>query len=932
MRKKALRAAACLICAVLVLSQGVFVRAVGYDGVMPAASALLVEADTGSVLYEKAADARVYPASTTKILTALVVLEHTGDIHETVTVDGSVLSGIVEGDDSTLEPMLRDGEHITVEQLLYGLLLVSGNDCAMALARHVGGSTDAFVSMMNEKAAALGMADSHFQNPHGVQDDEHYTTARDMARLARAALDTSAFMDIVSTDRYIIPATDMSGERQLLTSDRFLAEREDMPGTACPWVTGMKTGYTPTAGGCLVTSAERDGRRLLCLIYGDESDGQRDRWFLTKALLEYGFEELGPAVPEQSVEEETEPAEEIEAAPARWKQTVAVILGMLLLVLAAAYLLLSLRSMRNARRRSRERGRRAAPRKKSLLPMLAPTMVLVLLAGIAFIRAGIVKRQIAAFEEAEAAEALALAEEEARAYALAHTFAPVMGETADPSRWGVRWEISENGQTVSAFRRSDGISFGDGGDYFALPGVASFRGGNYRDGGSYGTAEIRNGDIAVQWTADTGSLTASESTWTGSGWTGQPLIVQWDAGTRAVMDLYPDKKTKDGLVEVVYATLDGHVYFLDLDDGSYTRDPIMLNMPFKGSGALDPRGYPLLYVGAGDSMPDGRRARMFVVSLIDGSVLYESGYDDGFALRQDHDRWCAFDSSPLVDAETDTLIWPGENGVLYTIKLNTRYDKNAGTVSVSPEEPVRARYTSDRSNGETYWYGMESSAVIVGRYLYVSENGGLFFCVDLDSMELVWTQDTLDDSNSTPVFEPDGDNHGYIYTAPSLHWTAEENSGSVNIYKLDAVTGDVVWSRSYDCYTVDGVSGGVQSSPVLGREGSSIDGLVIYGVSRSPWMENGLLVALDTATGCEVWRLEMDHYAWSSPAALYDGAGNARLVLCDSAGAAFLIDAASGQILSSEDLGSLVEASPAAYGDTLVVGTRGQKIVGLRVS
>ena len=180
------------------------------------------------------------------------------------------------------------------------------------------------------------------------------------------------------------------------------------------------------------------------------------------------------------------------------------------------------------------------------------------------------------------------------------------------------------------------------------------------------------------------------------------------------MNLFPEKKAKENLVEVIYATLDGNIYFYDLDDGSFTRNSINVGMNFKGAGALDPRGYPLMYVGSGDSI-GSKVPRMYVISLIDGSILYERSGNDAFSQRD----WTAFDSSPLVDKETDTLIWPGENGILYTIKLNTVYDQSAGTITVAPEEIVKTRYSTDRSNKNTYWVGYEPSAVIVDRYLYI---------------------------------------------------------------------------------------------------------------------------------------------------------------------------------------------------------------------
>ncbi|MBQ3529121.1 MAG: pyrrolo-quinoline quinone [Oscillospiraceae bacterium] len=502
------------------------------------------------------------------------------------------------------------------------------------------------------------------------------------------------------------------------------------------------------------------------------------------------------------------------------------------------------------------------------------------------------------------------------------TFTPQLSNTSDPEKWGINWEIISNGTIVDSYKQEQSISFGKPEDYFALPGIATFRGNNFRNSAVYGTADVALRTLSKKWEKNNvGSLNG----WPGCGWTGQPLMAKWDAETKAIMNLYPEKKNKENLVEVIYATLDGNIYFYDLEDGTFTRDSINVGMNFKGAGALDPRGYPLMYVGSGDSI-GSKVPKMYVISLIDGKVLYERSGSDAFSQRD----WTAFDSSPLVDKETDTLIWPGENGILYTIKLNTAYDKTAGTLTVAPEELVKTRYSTDRSNKSTYWVGYEPSAVIVDRYLYISENGGMFFCIDLDTMSLVWAQDTRDDSNSTPVFEWNGLDGGYIYTAPSLHWTASGNKGYICIYKLDAKTGEIVWEQKFDCYTVSGVSGGVQSSPLLGKPGTELEGLIIYTVARTPNEWNGEMVAVDTQTGEIVWKKSMDNYTWSSPVAVYDKEGKAYIIVGDSLGIMKMYDS-KGNVLSTVELGTNIEASPAVFDNTLVVGTRGGVVFGIEI-
>lgn len=492
------------------------------------------------------------------------------------------------------------------------------------------------------------------------------------------------------------------------------------------------------------------------------------------------------------------------------------------------------------------------------------------------------------------------------------SFSPAKTEKTDPDNFGITWEIIANDEIVDSFTREDPIDFELDSEYFALPGIATFRGNALRDNPTYGTQTITEEKLTSIWSHPIGSLDGHG----GCCWTGQPLIVQWDEETKQIMNLYTSKKNKENLVEVIYATLDGMVHFYDLDDGTQTRDPINVGMNFKGAGSLDPRGYPLLYVGSGYNT-HGKAARMFIISLIDGKILFEGGNNDSYALR----NWTAFDSSPLVDAETDTLIWPGESGILYTYKLNTQYDPTTGTISIDPEATARIRYTSDYSQSGRY-LGMESSASIVGSYLYISENSGLVFCMDLNTMELIWAQDTLDDSNSSPVFEWGDDGSGAIYTAPSLHWTATNNKGSVSIYKLDAQSGEILWTYEKDCVRDSNISGGMQATPVLGRKGTSIEGMVIYNIACTPSFYKGVITALDTETGEVIWEVSTGNYAWSSPVPLYTASGKAYIFFVNASGRAQLLDAETGKTIDSLVLTGTTEASPVVFNNKIVIGTR----------
>ena len=226
---------------------------------------------------------------------------------------------------------------------------------------------------------------------------------------------------------------------------------------------------------------------------------------------------------------------------------------------------------------------------------------------------------------------------------------------------------------------------------------------------------------------------------------------------------------------------------------------------------------------------------------------------------------------------------------------------------------------------------MESSAVAWKGYLYIVDNCADLLCIDLNTLEIIWMQDMKDDSNATPVLDiVEEDQTAYLYVAPSLHFTRDKNSeGEVPIMKVNAATGEVIWQREYLCSTVDGVSGGVQATALVGQ--NNLSDLVYFVIARTGGKDKGKIVALDKETGSEVWYCDMEHYSWSSPIALYDAEGNGYVILCDSDGNMFLLDGLTGECYSSVNLGNNIEASPAAFENTIVVGTRGQRIYGITV-
>ncbi len=254
----------CLICTFLIIFS-LATPAFAYNPSafqITAESAIMASLDTGDIVYQKDAHTKRYPASLTKIMTALIMLEMTKDLdNEIITVSDYAVKSLL-GTDSSVGG-LKIGEQITAKQMLYYLLMVSANDGAMAIAEHYGKTIDGFITMMNQKAQELGMENTHYMNPHGLHHEEHYTTAYDMVLLTKAALKYNVFKEVVSATRYNMPATNMSDKKLLVTTNML----QD-PSTVYfyKYASGVKTGYTDEAGRCLVSTAEKNGYSYIVVL------------------------------------------------------------------------------------------------------------------------------------------------------------------------------------------------------------------------------------------------------------------------------------------------------------------------------------------------------------------------------------------------------------------------------------------------------------------------------------------------------------------------------------------------------------------------------------------------------------------------------------------------------------------------------------------
>lgn len=248
-------------------------------------SAILIDAKTGDILYEKNSETKMYPASITKIMTAILGIE-SGDLNRTVTMSKNAVMSLEPGSSNA---GLVEGEELTMENLLYSLLLWSANESANGIAEEVSGSTEDFAKLMTKKAKEIGAKNTNFVNANGLHNDNHYTTAHDMAMIAKYAMTIPKFREIVSTVQYQLPSTNKNQNKKELVNGNKLIRSDSK--YYYENAIGIKTGYTVKAGPTLVSSAKKDGMELIAVVLNSPIDGLDYYSFIdSKKLFEYGFE------------------------------------------------------------------------------------------------------------------------------------------------------------------------------------------------------------------------------------------------------------------------------------------------------------------------------------------------------------------------------------------------------------------------------------------------------------------------------------------------------------------------------------------------------------------------------------------------------------------------------------------------------------------
>ena len=509
--------------------------------------------------------------------------------------------------------------------------------------------------------------------------------------------------------------------------------------------------------------------------------------------------------------------------------------------------------------------------------------------------------------------------EPASEYSTLHA-APSEANLPTAAKWKYQYGIYTNGVRADKYASDAPVLFAEGDRYTDLEGVITFRGDNFRQNGAYGSANLSRNEFRSVWKLKIGQIDSGYTVWNGVGWTGQPVLVKWPDELREKMNIGAKFKSDSELVEVIYGTLDGNIYFLDLRSGKETRSPINLGFPIKGSVSIDPRGYPLLYVGQGISKANGVTGSIGwrVYSLLDQKEIYFLDGHDPLSFRKDHG---SFDGSCIINAGADTALLGGENGIFYSVKLNTVYDPDVPSVSVNPTVTAY-RYKS----AVTKEQGMENSIAAYGSYVWFADNTGLITCLDADTLTPVWLYDMGDDVDSTLLLDKEGETLA-LYAVNQVD--KQGDKGFCTICRLDALSGKAEWDYIVGCSSDGTNGGGGFASPALGR--GAYGGYIYFNICQTE--DRGTLYCFDKRTGAVVWSKGIAVPSWSSPVLVYRPDGTGVLIVGNSGsrGRLTMYDPASGKRLGSIDLEGKIECSPAVFDDMLVLGTRGKRIYGIRL-
>ncbi len=517
-------------------------------------------------------------------------------------------------------------------------------------------------------------------------------------------------------------------------------------------------------------------------------------------------------------------------------------------------------------------------------------------------------------------------------------------EGAEPSLIATQ-KVYVGTKASSDYKRAEDalINMPAGDEYLVKPfGVSTYRGSAFRQNAASGYVTEPTG-LSSLWTVEAGSLEAKNRTFYGFSWGNQPLITKWYKDIRVRMEIPEERRNQANLKEVIMAGQDGKIYFLDLLDGTPTRDAIDLGYPMRATPSLHSLGYPILTVGQyGRFLKDKTGdIGLYYYDLISNKELRMIDGLDGKTDRQ-YNNVGAFDTSALFDRNSNTLITVGTNGLLYTEKLNMAiYLDGAGAVDKmdfeDPDQVVLMSHTRKQADEKA---GVESSLAMYGSYAYYADLEGILRCVDTTTMTTAWAVDTGDAVKAAIALDLDEETGTlWLYTANTLD---RSSKGDVTIRRYNAMTGAQDWEYGVHAQKKNGMTdsygntviSGAMASPVIGQNG--LDDLVYFtlsGLSKTGSEKligndgealEGVLIALRKDSGEVAWYKDLETYSYSSPVAVYSEEGRGWIIQASANGTLYLLDGLTGQEIATLQVNGVIEASPAVYGDTLVIGTTGK--------
>ena len=431
-----------------------------------------------------------------------------------------------------------------------------------------------------------------------------------------------------------------------------------------------------------------------------------------------------------------------------------------------------------------------------------------------------------------------------------------------------------------------------------------------------------------------GSLKGKSRTYYGFSWANQPVIEQWARRVRQDMPLLDGKNDKTALKEVIAASLDGKIYFLDLEDGSKTREPIELGYPMRSTPSLSTLAYPQMSVGQYARFlanKTGSIGQHFYDLLTNKENLTIDGLDGGSKKDRAYNDVGAFDGSALYDRNSDTYITAGTNGMLYTVHMNTVYETptdESGNLKVSPTITMMKSRTKKQKDAYT---AVEAPIAMYGSYVFYADVEGVLRCVDTTTMTTIWAVETGGAVKSAVALDFDDDGRLWLYTANTL---LNRSKGDVTIRRYDATTGAEDWSLALNATKKKDYTAGAMASPVIGQY--QLGDLVYYTLSyisasgsekllgSGAKAQEGVLVALNKQTGKVVWAKSLGGYCYSSPVAVYNENGKGWIIQATSDGVLMLLDGLTGETINTLQLNGTIEASPAVYQNMLLIGTTGK--------